>query len=139
MVRVSREQDDWEDKNPHFTRIISGVVGPGHPTDSGFEHALPIIELTVGLCQRGDIFAHTSLLLQQPEELFVLPSIDWTQRRSITEYWEIRDHLNAQRGLVEDFGGTLDLRTLSTSWNLAQEFDILDFTVIAISPSSRVD
>lgn len=43
------------------------------------------------------------------EDLFLLPLVDWTRRRSISEYWEIRDHLNAQRQLVEDFPATLQL------------------------------
>jgi len=28
------------------------------------------------------------------EGLFVLPTIDWTERRSVSQYWEIRDELN---------------------------------------------
>ena len=40
------------------------------------------------------------------EELFHLPTIDWTERRSVTQYWKIRDQLNAQRQLVDDFDST---------------------------------
>ncbi|MEM8793407.1 MAG: type IV secretory system conjugative DNA transfer family protein [Pseudomonadota bacterium] len=37
------------------------------------------------------------------EELWQLPDIDWSRRHSVTEYWTIRDELNRQQGLVEDF------------------------------------
>ena len=43
------------------------------------------------------------------ENLFVLPSVDWSRRYSISEYWDIRDVLNAQRQLVLDIDGTLDV------------------------------
>lgn len=43
------------------------------------------------------------------EELFLLPSVDWSERRTVTEYWEIRDQLNEQRQLVEDFAKTREL------------------------------
>lgn len=43
------------------------------------------------------------------ESLFELPGINWSYRRSISEYWAIRDHLNAQRRLLEDFEGTREL------------------------------
>jgi hypothetical protein len=43
------------------------------------------------------------------ETLFVLPPVDWSRRHSISEYWDIRDALNAQRQLVLDLQGTLDL------------------------------
>ena len=37
------------------------------------------------------------------ESLFKLPKIDWSERRSVSEYWTIRDELNIQRGLIEHF------------------------------------
>jgi len=37
------------------------------------------------------------------ENLFVLPRINWSERRSISQYWELRDQLNEQRKLVDDF------------------------------------
>lgn len=40
---------------------------------------------------------------------FVLPDIDWSERRSITAWWELRDQLNAERPLLEDYDGTVDL------------------------------
>lgn len=43
------------------------------------------------------------------EDLFHLPAIDWTERRSVTQYWEIRDQLNAQRQLVGEFDSTREL------------------------------
>ncbi len=40
------------------------------------------------------------------EDMFVLPEIDWAERRSVTQWWELRDQLNRQRPLVVDFEGT---------------------------------
>lgn len=40
------------------------------------------------------------------EDMFLLPEIDWTERRSVTQWWEIRDELNHQRQFVEDFAKT---------------------------------
>ncbi len=37
------------------------------------------------------------------EQLFILPSIDWSERRSISEYWRLRDELIKQKNLVENF------------------------------------
>ena len=62
---------------------------PGHP------QAGPIGDLI------GSIFDY--------EGLFVLPPIDWSDRHTITEWWEIRDQLNEQRRLLEEFGATRDL------------------------------
>lgn len=42
---------------------------------------------------------------------FTLPNIDWTERRSITAWWELRDELNAQRPLLENFKQAVDLIT----------------------------
>lgn len=43
------------------------------------------------------------------EGLWQLPTVDWSIRHSVTEYWTIRDELNVQRQLVEDFDETRDL------------------------------
>lgn len=43
------------------------------------------------------------------EDMFVLPEIDWTERRSVSQYWEIRDELTRQRGWLEDFEESCDL------------------------------
>lgn len=40
------------------------------------------------------------------EGFFQLPHVDWSDRHTITEFWQIRDELNVQRALVEDFKGT---------------------------------
>lgn len=47
------------------------------------------------------------------EEMFRLPRIDWTERRSTTEWWSLRDQLNAQRTLVDEFDATEDLIVLT--------------------------
>lgn len=47
------------------------------------------------------------------EGLFVLPTIDWSERKSVSAYWGLRDQINAQRKLVEDFGKTKNLITVA--------------------------
>lgn len=49
--------------------------------------------------------------LLSAEGHFTLPDIDWTERRSITAWWELRDELNAQRPLLENFDHTVELIT----------------------------
>lgn len=43
------------------------------------------------------------------ESLFILPDIDWSQKYTVAQYWEIRDALSSQRALVVDFDQTCHL------------------------------
>jgi hypothetical protein len=43
------------------------------------------------------------------EEMFEIPKVDWSERRSVSELWALRDALNVQKKLLEDFDGNLDL------------------------------
>jgi hypothetical protein len=52
--------------------------------------------------QLGVVHALTFRLFAS-ESLFVLPSIDWTEHRTTTEWWNLRDVLAIQRELVGDF------------------------------------
>ena len=36
------------------------------------------------------------------EQMFVLPEIDWSERRSVSQYWELRDEFNRQRAWLEN-------------------------------------
>ena len=45
------------------------------------------------------------------EAMFRLPSIDWRERRDVSEYWALRDELNSQRALLDNFERTIDLIT----------------------------
>ncbi|MGB0747121.1 MAG: type IV secretory system conjugative DNA transfer family protein [Magnetospiraceae bacterium] len=47
------------------------------------------------------------------EGLFVLPRVDWSDRHSVSQLWEIRDRLNEQRRIVEDLGKTRELLRLA--------------------------
>ncbi|MGJ8530037.1 type IV secretory system conjugative DNA transfer family protein [Maritalea sp.] len=47
------------------------------------------------------------------ENLFVMPEVDWSERRSVSEYWAIRDELKVQRALLEDFETTREIVTLA--------------------------
>jgi hypothetical protein len=42
------------------------------------------------------------------EGLFLLPEVDWSERHSLSQYWNIRDRLNEQRRLFEKFAITHD-------------------------------
>lgn len=57
--------------------------------------------------QRSQIAAFVSAIFEY-EALFRLPRIDWSERHSVTEYWQIRDELTAQRRLVETFDASCD-------------------------------
>ena len=43
------------------------------------------------------------------EGFFVLPAVDWRERRSTAQWWELREALNVQKALVADFGEHIDL------------------------------
>lgn len=52
--------------------------------------------------QSGQVVTMVGRLLDY-EGMFLLPEIDWTVRRSVTQWWEIRDELNRQKKFVEEF------------------------------------
>jgi hypothetical protein len=60
----------------------------------------------------GDL---TSLVLWifDYEAMFELPAFDWSDRHSVSDYWELKDALTEQRALLEDFGKTRELITLT--------------------------
>lgn len=66
------------------------------------EHVLVEFDLPTDHIQRVPITRLVESILEY-EGLFLLPRVDWTERHSVTEYWEIRDELNRQRKFVEDF------------------------------------
>ena len=39
------------------------------------------------------------------EGLFVLPDVNWSDRRSVSDWWTLREELDAQRTLLRDFDG----------------------------------
>nr|WP_317056553.1 type IV secretory system conjugative DNA transfer family protein [Roseovarius sp. W115] len=58
------------------------------------------------------VVLHTlAFQLLQANDHFVLPEIDWSESRSVTEWWEVRDALNAERPLLENFEQSLHLIT----------------------------
>lgn len=40
------------------------------------------------------------------EDMFVLPKVDWSEPRSVAEWWKLKDLLAAQKALLEDFAST---------------------------------
>jgi len=69
-----------------------------------------IFETVIGVDERfeRDHVAEIVRALFDYEEMFVLPDIDWSRRRSTSEYWELRDTILVQRGLVEDYEETVE-------------------------------
>ena len=43
------------------------------------------------------------------EQLFILPEIDWTEKRTVAEWWALRDELKRQQSLFTDYPGSLTL------------------------------
>ncbi|MCB9929073.1 MAG: ATP-binding protein [Alphaproteobacteria bacterium] len=53
------------------------------------------------------------------EQLFLLPLVDWTESRSTSAYWDIRDELNRQRAVVDQFHESRELFV----WAITAIFD----------------
>ena len=77
-----------------------------------------VTDITTGILEAFDLGAEhhqarpiASLVarLLDYEDMFLLPEIDWTERRSVAEWWALRDALNHQRSLLEDFDSTKQL------------------------------
>ena len=73
--------------------LVEFQIDPQHP------QAKVIIELIL------DIFNY--------EGFFILPNIDWRERKSVSAYWELRDQINVQLNLIEDFYKTKTIITLA--------------------------
>ena len=56
----------------------------------------------------GQIEALTQRLLDY-ELIWWLPDLDWSKKRETSEWWEIREELNRQRGFLVEFDQTFDL------------------------------
>ena len=72
---------------------------------------------TFGVGEDHPQFTPLCLLLERVfdyEGLFTIPELDWTQARSVTQHWEVRDQLNAQhRFCGKDFSKTKNLLRLA--------------------------
>lgn len=66
---------------------------------------LSAIDLTPDHPQAQPIAALVGKLLDY-EEMFLLPEIDWNEKRSVAQWWALREALNCQRPFVEDFEAT---------------------------------
>ncbi len=79
-------------------RLISNIgfeVASQFGLEQDDERNLPIIGLTKNLFDY--------------EGLFLLPDVDWSQKHTVAEYWDIRDALTFQQSLVGDFETTRHL------------------------------
>jgi hypothetical protein len=52
---------------------------------------------------QADLIHELTERLFDYEEMLVLPTIDWTQPRTIAELWDIREELTRQRGFADNF------------------------------------
>lgn len=92
-------------------------VGAGD--DARIDLAIAIAGDVAARCNRdlddeaSDRLADLVLRLLDYEEMFLLPRIDWSERRSVSEWWAIRDALQVQRDLLEDFDETRELLVLA--------------------------
>jgi hypothetical protein len=87
--------------------------------DGRIDLAVSLAEEVFGRCNREadewavDRLARLILRLLDYEEMFLLPKVNWSERHSVSEYWAIRDQLNAQRAWLEEFDTTSELLTLA--------------------------
>lgn len=51
----------------------------------------------------------TIMRIMDFEDLFLLPDVDWSERRSISGYWEIRDYLARQKKFMKNFDRTYEM------------------------------
>ena len=56
-----------------------------------------------------DVIKRLVLDIVELEDLFLLPTVNWSERRSISQYWTLRDELNRQLRHMQDLPGTTDL------------------------------
>jgi hypothetical protein len=100
-LRQLREENGHRALIRRLTEDVLDSLGlpPGHPQ---FEFVCSVI---------GSIFEY--------EGFFRLPKVDWSDRHSVTEFWQIRDELNEQRVLLEDFDKTYNL----IRWAVTQSLD----------------
>jgi hypothetical protein len=81
--------------------------------------AIAIADDVAARCDRdlddaaSDQLANLVLRLLDYEGMFALPRIDWSERRSVSEWWGIRDALQVQRDLLEAFDETRELLVLA--------------------------
>lgn len=60
----------------------------------------------------SDIFRFVTRLMDY-EGFFLLPEIDWQERRSVSDWWEIREALNVQKKYIDEYEANRELITLA--------------------------
>lgn len=61
------------------------------------------------------------------ELMFVLPTVDWSERKSVSQYWALRDQLNGQRAWLDSLDDCCDLirvllcRCLDAIWQASPD------------------
>jgi hypothetical protein len=94
-----------------FERVAAQFSQCGIATDED-RSALAAIIVERAMAQLGiapdhaqaDIVRGLVARLFDYDDLFLLPVINWQERRSIAVWWDLRDTLNRQLSMVEDFG-----------------------------------
>ena len=58
-----------------------------------------------------EMIGRTVAALLDYEEMFLVPNIDWDERRSVSELWLLRDALKVQKTLLDDFDAVVAVIT----------------------------
>lgn len=96
---------------------VSDLFAQAEVRDEG-ERDQAIRSLAICVCDELEInvwtgFGEKTILLVtellDAEQIWELPGIDWSKKRETSEWWQLREELNRQRGFVVDFDATFDL------------------------------
>jgi hypothetical protein len=114
---------------------LDDVAGRNRLAEAIAEEVLASFD-TVPVDASEDEITDLVLRIFDYEAMFVLPLVDWSERKSVSQYWEIRDQLNVQRASIEALDDSCDLirlalcRCLDAIWQASPDLpsanDMLD-------------
>ena len=101
---------DYTQTRERYEKVACRFARLGLATEAGREHLIAALservldsfDLPPDHPQREPI-ADLITALFEYEGLFCLPRVDWSERYSVSAYWEIRDTLDVQRHLADEF------------------------------------
>lgn len=89
-----------------YREVQSLVTGKGVASEAGREEfAWSLARDAARECGAGpdDALPILAKALLDYERLFILPDVDWAQRRSVSDWWALRDSLLVQKAALIDF------------------------------------
>lgn len=113
-----RATDEVEARASH--ELVVGLFRQHDLADADARSGL-IYRLTEGVAAEFDIspshHRFPALLsvvtrLLDYEQLFILPQVDWSERRSVSEWWEVREAFNVQKAYLSEFDQNIELVAL---------------------------